>query len=406
MSGKQEPSQQPRRSSRIRKKPKKSKNTSKTEKKQLRSYQPKTPSTSKTKKKNKKIKRTSRRRSLSRRRKKSTTTNFITKALHQFYHSMCALFSDGIRAAMNKLETRLTLRGMTVKFVQEWRKQLKLIMAANDLCEGLIASTKALHHLSHAYDHKIAGDLVSFHLNQTKNILSNQQTISGAEQHIYGKSLRGMHKESQAKKIQKNIDLYNMKKKKSEDEKKQLADKKQKCIAKYNHHNDLFEKGLFGASERDFKTQYSRYVQSFKHRRTNLINKKQEYIKERLRYFVHCLDLRSECSIKLSGSLQNLENKMYKICETYGVWTNGSYIQIRDAYLRQLEEPEGLFHDVSQVVGGAEYHYHYDNAEATTHTEGNESNDRYVSQNNAISGLGAVLPSLHLFEDQEMPDPD
>eukprot|EP01083_Nonionella_stella_P269971 913769_1 len=268
MFGKQEPSQQPRRSSRIRKKPKKSKNTSKTEKKQLRSYQPKTPSTSKTKKKNKKIKRTSRRRSLSRRRKKSTTTNFITKALHQFYHSMCALFSDGIRAAMNKLETRLTLRGMTVKFVQEWRKQLKLIMAANDLCEGLI------------------------------------------------------------------------------------------------------EKGLFGASERDFKTQYSRHVQSFKHRRTNLINKKQEYIKERLRYFVHCLDLRSECSIKLSGSLQNLENKMYKICETYGVWTNGSYIQIRDAYLKQLEEPVGLFHDVSQAVGGAEYHYHYDNAEATTHTEG------------------------------------
>eukprot|EP01083_Nonionella_stella_P169214 573266_1 len=87
MSGKQEPSQQPRRSSRIRKKPKKSKNTSKTEKKQLRSYQPKTPSTSKTKKKNKKIKRTSRRRSLSRRRKKSTTTVGQGNGVDQPYRS-------------------------------------------------------------------------------------------------------------------------------------------------------------------------------------------------------------------------------------------------------------------------------------------------------------------------------
>eukprot|EP01083_Nonionella_stella_P269972 913773_1 len=139
--------------------------------------------------------------------------------------------------ALERMKERIT-RQLNYKKA-EVDKLLKLIMAANDLCEGLIASTKALHHLSHAYDHKIAGDLVSFHLNQTKNILSNQQTISGAEQHIYGKSLRGMHKESQAKKIQKNIDLYNMKKKKSEDEKKQLADKKQKCIAKYNHHNDL-----------------------------------------------------------------------------------------------------------------------------------------------------------------------
>eukprot|EP01083_Nonionella_stella_P305516 1066108_1 len=281
-------------------------------------------------------------------------------ALFDLWYSVQSLFKDGINSAMCKLNGRLTTRGITVSFIQEWRTTLKLIMAANDICEGLIASTKALHHLSHAYDYKIAGDLVSFHLNETANILLDPQTVSGAEAHIFKSSLRKKHKAHQANTKQTNIDLYTMKKQKSEEEKKQKKQKKKKQIAKYKKYDALFENGLFGESNSQFEIAYMNYRTSLAGS-NGIMKKKMEYIKERLRYFIHCMELRGKHNIKLSENLERLEKKMHEICDEYGIWTNGSYIQVRDAYLKKLEEPVGLFKDNIELLHESEYHYHYEN---------------------------------------------
>eukprot|EP01083_Nonionella_stella_P187418 688585_1 len=270
-------------------------------------------------------------------------------ALFDLWYSVQSLFKDGINSAMCKLNGRLTTRGITVSFIQEWRTTLKLIMAANDICEGLIASTKALHHLSHAYDYKIAGDLVSFHLNETANILLDPQTVSGAEAHIFKSSLRKKHKAHQANTKQTNIDLYTMKKQKSEEEKKQKKQKKKKQIAKYKKYDALFENGLFGESNSQFEIAYMNYRTSLAGS-NGIMKKKMEYIKERLRYFIHCMELRGKHNIKLSENLERLEKKMHEICDEYGIWTNGSYIQVRDAYLKKLEEPVGLFKDNIELL--------------------------------------------------------
>ena len=90
------------------------------------------------------------------------------------------------------------------------------------------------------------------------------------------------------------------------------------------------------------------------------MNLKIHFIQEKLRYFIHCLHVKSEEKIILNTSLESLESKLYELCNKYDIWSDGDkYVEIENNVYNQLTSPINLFNNEDNAEWDQEYEEFY-----------------------------------------------